>query len=118
MLQLPRPSRSTLHCGLAALITVLLMTWVRPLGVLFLGLLSYWLYWTRCSFRIVLTPEVRSKLESWGTEGRRLAQEQPEHVLRGEHWLPCHLGRAGPHHIWVHGGADASSAVRTGLHQV
>ncbi|XP_002025326.2 uncharacterized protein LOC6600195 [Drosophila persimilis] len=66
MLQLPRPSRSTLHCGLAALITVLLMTWVRPLGVLFLGLLSYWLYWTRCSFRIVLTPEVRSKLESWG----------------------------------------------------
>ncbi|XP_022216576.2 uncharacterized protein LOC111070385 [Drosophila obscura] len=66
MLQLPRPSRSTLQCGLAALVTVLLMAWVRPLGVLFLGLFSYWLYWTRCSFRIVLTPEVRSKFESLG----------------------------------------------------
>lgn len=33
--------------------------------MLFLGLLSYWLYWTRCSFRVVLTPQLRAKLESW-----------------------------------------------------
>lgn len=38
---------------------------VRPLGVLFLGLFSYWLYWTRCSYRVVLTPQLREKLESW-----------------------------------------------------
>lgn len=38
---------------------------VRPLGVLFLGLFSYWLYWTRCSYRVVLTPELREKFESW-----------------------------------------------------
>lgn len=30
-----------------------------------MGLLSYWLYWTRCSFRVVLTPQLRAKLESW-----------------------------------------------------
>ncbi|XP_030378042.1 uncharacterized protein LOC115626735 [Scaptodrosophila lebanonensis] len=65
MLKIPRPSRSMLQCGLAALATVLLMSWVRPLGVLFLGLFSYWLYWTRCSFRIVLTPELRHKYENW-----------------------------------------------------
>ncbi|EDV47654.1 uncharacterized protein LOC6549694 [Drosophila erecta] len=62
---LPRPSRSTLHCGAAALVTVLLMTWVRPLGVLFLGLLGYWIYWTRCSFRVVPTDELRGKINTW-----------------------------------------------------
>ncbi|BFG01955.1 uncharacterized protein DMAD_01590 [Drosophila madeirensis] len=77
MLQLPRPSRSTLECGLAALVTVLLMAWVRPLGVLFLGLLSYWLYWTRCSFRIVLTPEVRSKFECWGRRADEWRRNSP-----------------------------------------
>ncbi|XP_068159034.1 uncharacterized protein [Drosophila tropicalis] len=65
MFAIPRPSRSTLHCSLAALTTVLLMAWVRPLGVLFLGLFSYWLYWTRCNFRIVPTPELRKKFEFW-----------------------------------------------------
>ncbi|KAH8286632.1 hypothetical protein KR018_002626 [Drosophila ironensis] len=59
---LPRPSRTTLHCGAAAVVTVLLMAWVRPLGVLFLGLLGYWIYWTRCSFRIVPTEELRGKI--------------------------------------------------------
>ncbi|KAH8317494.1 hypothetical protein KR074_006682 [Drosophila pseudoananassae] len=66
MLQaLPRWSYPTLYCGAAAVVTMLLMTWVRPLGVLFLGLLCYWIYWTRCSFRIVSTDELRSKVNSW-----------------------------------------------------
>ncbi|KAH8331998.1 hypothetical protein KR067_008533 [Drosophila pandora] len=66
MLQaLPRWSHPTLYCGAAAVVTMLLMTWVRPLGVLFLGLLGYWIYWTRCSFRIVPTDELRTKINSW-----------------------------------------------------
>ncbi|XP_034487635.1 uncharacterized protein LOC117791842 [Drosophila innubila] len=65
MFQIPRPSRLTLQGAAIALVTVLLMSCVRPLGVLFLGLFSYWLYWTRCSFRVVLTPELRVKFESW-----------------------------------------------------
>ncbi|XP_017119432.1 uncharacterized protein LOC108140899 [Drosophila elegans] len=51
-----------LHWGAMAAVTVILMTWVRPLGVLFLGLLGYWIYWTRCSFRIVPTDELRGKI--------------------------------------------------------
>ncbi|XP_037724262.1 uncharacterized protein LOC119556282 [Drosophila subpulchrella] len=62
---LPRPSRTTLHCGATAIVTVILMAWVRPLGVLFLGLLAYWIYWTRCSFRIVPTDELRGKVNGW-----------------------------------------------------
>ncbi|KAH8387434.1 hypothetical protein KR093_007036 [Drosophila rubida] len=65
MFQIPRPSRLTLQGAAIALGMVLLMSCVRPLGVLFLGLLSYWLYWTRCSFRVVFTPELRAKFESW-----------------------------------------------------
>ncbi|XP_034104846.1 uncharacterized protein LOC117568353 [Drosophila albomicans] len=65
MFQIPRPSRLTLQGAAIALGMVLLMSCVRPLGVLFLGLFSYWLYWTRCSFRVVLTPELRAKFESW-----------------------------------------------------
>lgn len=65
MFQIPRPSRITLQGAAIALVMVLLMSCVRPLGVLFLGLFSYWLYWTRCSFRVVLTPELRIKFESW-----------------------------------------------------
>ncbi|KAH8250540.1 hypothetical protein KR038_001453, partial [Drosophila bunnanda] len=38
---------------------------VRPLGVIFLGLLGYWIYWTRCSFRIVPTNELRGKASVW-----------------------------------------------------
>lgn len=38
---------------------------VRPLGVLFLGLVGYWIYWTRCSFRIVPTDELRGKINAW-----------------------------------------------------
>ncbi|KAH8357985.1 hypothetical protein KR084_010878, partial [Drosophila pseudotakahashii] len=38
---------------------------VRPLGVLFLGFLGYWIYWTRCSFRIVPTDELRAKINGW-----------------------------------------------------
>ncbi|KAH8244994.1 hypothetical protein KR032_003535, partial [Drosophila birchii] len=37
----------------------------RPLVVLFLGLLGYWIYWTRCSFRIVPTDELREKINIW-----------------------------------------------------
>ncbi|XP_020803680.1 uncharacterized protein LOC110180361 [Drosophila serrata] len=62
---LPRPSQTMLHCGAAAIVTVILMAWVRPLGVLFLGLLGYWIYWTRCSFRIVPTDELRGKINVW-----------------------------------------------------
>ncbi|XP_017060557.2 LOW QUALITY PROTEIN: uncharacterized protein LOC108100928 [Drosophila ficusphila] len=62
---LPRPSRSALHCGAAAIATLVLMAWVRPLGVLFLGLLGYWIYWTRCSFRIVPTDQLRGKINVW-----------------------------------------------------
>ncbi|EDW65247.1 uncharacterized protein [Drosophila virilis] len=65
MFQIPRPSRVTLQGAAIALGMVMLMSCVRPLGVLFLGLFSYWLYWTRCSFRVVLTPQLREKLESW-----------------------------------------------------
>lgn len=81
-----RCSRRVFNCGsqageqadppavLILLLLILHLLWfcclslfhsVRPLGVLFLGLLSYWLYWTRCSFRVVLTPQLRAKLESW-----------------------------------------------------
>ncbi|XP_017078320.1 uncharacterized protein LOC108112679 [Drosophila eugracilis] len=62
---LPCPSRSTLHCGAAAIATVIIMAWVRPLGMLFLGFLGFWIYWTRCSFRIVLTDELRGKINAW-----------------------------------------------------
>ncbi|XP_017029850.1 uncharacterized protein [Drosophila kikkawai] len=62
---LPRPSQSMLQCGAAAIVTVILMAWVRPLGVLFLGLLGYWIYWSRCSFRIVPTDELRGKINVW-----------------------------------------------------
>lgn len=62
---LPRPSRSTFHCIAAAVVTVVLMSWARPLGVLFLGLLGYWIYWTRCSFRVVPTDELRGKINTW-----------------------------------------------------
>ncbi|ALC42873.1 CG12576 [Drosophila busckii] len=48
-----------------ACIMLLLMSCLRPLSILFLGLFSYWLYRTRCSFRIVPTPQLRSKFESW-----------------------------------------------------
>ncbi|XP_023176709.1 uncharacterized protein LOC111603383 [Drosophila hydei] len=65
MFQIPRPSRATLLGAAIALGMVMLMSCVRPLGVLFLGLFSYWLYWTRCSYRVVLTPELREKFESW-----------------------------------------------------
>ncbi|KAH8419808.1 hypothetical protein KR009_002719 [Drosophila setifemur] len=58
------PSQAVLYCGAAAIVTVLLMAWVRPLGVLFLGLLAFWIYYTRCSFRIVPTDECRSQLNS------------------------------------------------------
>ncbi|EDX18558.1 uncharacterized protein LOC6726623 [Drosophila simulans] len=62
---LPRPSRSTFHCIAASVVTVVLMAWARPLGVLFLGLLGYWIYWTRCSFRVVPTDELRGKINTW-----------------------------------------------------
>ncbi|XP_032594272.1 uncharacterized protein LOC6565037 isoform X2 [Drosophila grimshawi] len=65
MFQIPRPSRLMLQVAAITLITMLLMFCVRPLGVLFLGLFSYWLYWTRCSYRVVLTPQLRNKFESW-----------------------------------------------------
>ncbi|KAL7745320.1 hypothetical protein ACLKA6_015342 [Drosophila palustris] len=77
MFQIPRPSRLTLQGAAIALVMVLLMSCVRPLGVLFLGLFSYWLYWTRCSFRVVLTPELRAKFESWLRRAEDWRRESP-----------------------------------------
>ncbi|ALC49621.1 CG12576 [Drosophila busckii] len=60
-----------------ACVMLLLMSCLRPLSVLFLGLFSYWLYWTRCSFRIVLTPQLRAKFESWTASAEAWRRNSP-----------------------------------------
>jgi len=57
------PNLEFLQFSAAATLSVLLMSWlrIRPLGVLFLGLLGFWIYQTRCHLQVVIPPEVHNK---------------------------------------------------------
>ncbi|EDW54716.1 GM13263 [Drosophila sechellia] len=88
---LPRPLRSTFHCIASSVVTVVLMAWARPLGVLFLDYLSRL---PRCAYGRAARQD-----EHLAAEDRQLAPQQSQHVLLAQQRLLWHSRSARGHLI-------------------
>ncbi|XP_054728990.1 uncharacterized protein LOC129237990 [Anastrepha obliqua] len=65
MLNVSMPRRTVLQNVAAAVASMVLLSWLRlrPISIFFLALFLFWIYKTRCNFRIVPPPELQEKYE-------------------------------------------------------
>ncbi|XP_050329163.1 uncharacterized protein LOC126758822 [Bactrocera neohumeralis] len=67
------PWRLVLKNVAAIVISLVALSWLhlRPLGIFFLSLFFYWIYKTRCNFRIIPPPELQ-KIDQFRKENRKM----------------------------------------------